>query len=72
MKVEVDDLLTPSQAAERRGVSRQAMSDLIKRSKIPTVWIAGLPFVKRQDVDAYEPDLGGRPRKVETKKKRTR
>lgn len=61
--VRVEDLISLAEAARIRGVSRQALDDLVKRGKLPTVEIAGRRLVRRQDVVAYEPELGGRPKK---------
>ena len=69
MRINTEDLITPVHAADQRGVSRQAMNNLIKRNKLPVIWIDGVPFLRKQDVDTYEPELGGRPRKIEEKKK---
>lgn len=72
MRLNTEDLITPVHAADQRGVSRQAMNNLIRRNKLPVVWIDGIPFLRKQDVEAYEPELGGRPRKVEEKRKQKR
>jgi excisionase family DNA binding protein len=61
VKIDPDDLLTPSQAAELRGVSRQAINHLIRQGKLKVVEIAGKRFVRRGDVESFEPDKGGRP-----------
>lgn len=68
MKVETEDLITPVHAAEQRGVSRQAMNNLIRRGKFQTVWIDGVPFLRKEDVEAYEPEPAGRPPKAEKTK----
>jgi len=68
-RVTVDDLISLSEAARIRGVTRQAIDDLVKRGRLPVVEIAGKRFVRKQDVDAYQPELGGRPRQNEEKKK---
>jgi excisionase family DNA binding protein len=62
--VRVEDLISLAEAARLRGVSRQAIDDLVKRGKLATVEIAGRRLVSRQDVNAYEPELGGRPHKA--------
>jgi hypothetical protein len=69
MKVETDELITLTSAAERRGVSRQNIASLVSRNKIPVVYIDSVPFVRKQDVDSYEPDPGGRPAKVKEENK---
>jgi hypothetical protein len=57
-------------AATRRGVTRQAIENLIKRGKLETLTIDIHQFVRVADVENYTPELGGRPRKVESEKKR--
>lgn len=61
VKIDPDELLTVTQAAEVRGVTRQAINHLIRQKKLPVVEIAGRRFVKRGDLEAFEPDKGGRP-----------
>lgn len=71
-KVDIEHLISLTTAARRRGVSRQFIESLVKREKLTPVIIDGHPFVYIQDVDAYESEPAGRPRKVEAEKKRTR
>lgn len=56
--------LQVKQAAELRGVTRQAITHLIGQGKLPVVDIAGKRFVRRSDVEDYKPDVGGRPSKT--------
>jgi hypothetical protein len=69
MRIETEDLITPVHAADQRGVSRQAMNNLIRRGKLPVVWIDGVPFLQKRDVDSYEPEPAGRPSKIKQEKK---
>ena len=66
-KIDTSELLTVSQAAELRGVSRQAINHLIRQNKLAAVDIAGRRFVRRSELEKFEPDRGGRPK--ETKEK---
>ncbi len=63
-KIDPADLLTMTQAAERRGTTRQAVSYLVRQGKLEAVDVAGRQFVRRADVDSFTPDTGGRPPKV--------
>ncbi len=63
-KIDPADLLTMTQAAERRGTTRQAVSYLVRQGKLEAVEVAGRLFVRRADVDSFTPDTGGRPPKV--------
>lgn len=72
MRVETTDLITLQTAANVRGVSRQAMQDLVARGKLQSIRIDTCLFVRRSDVETYEPESAGRPRKKpkgEAKKK---
>jgi excisionase family DNA binding protein len=68
-KIDTEDLLTVSQAAEERGVSRQAINHLIRQGKLKAVEIAGKNFISRKALSEFEPDKGGRPSKVEGNQK---
>ena len=63
-KIDPNELITVTQAAAVRNVTRQAINHLIREGKLPVVEIAGRRFVKRRDVEAFEPDKGGRPPRV--------
>jgi hypothetical protein len=58
-----DDLITQAEAARLRGVSRAAISDLVKRRKLKVKKIGSVPFVSRSEVMNYNPEAGGRPPK---------
>jgi excisionase family DNA binding protein len=62
-KKEDDDLVTISQAARLRGVSPQAIDDLIGRGRLSAVKVAGLRLLKRADVVNFKPSKGGRKAK---------
>jgi excisionase family DNA binding protein len=60
--VNPNEMLTPTQAARLKGVTRQWIAELIKEGKLPSVQIAGRSFVRQQDVLAYKPSpKSGRP-----------
>ncbi len=69
--VNPNEMLTPTQAARLKGVTRQWIAELIKEGKLPSVQIAGRSFVRQQDVLAYKPSpkSGRPPGKVSTVKK---
>jgi len=56
-----DDFITQAEAARLRGVSRAAISDLIKRGKLKVFRKFGLPLLSRRAVLSYQPEAGGRP-----------
>ncbi len=57
----MSDLVTRTQAAELRGVTRAAIADLIKRGRLQPIEIAGRAFLSRREVESFEPEPGGRP-----------
>jgi excisionase family DNA binding protein len=61
MKPDVNGLITQAEAARIRGVSREAIYGLVARGKLSVVEIGGRKFLKRSDVEVYQPELGGRP-----------
>jgi Transcriptional regulator, AbiEi antitoxin len=67
-EIDMNDLVTRTQAAEIRGVSRSAIADLIKRGRLQPIEIAGRAFLSRREVEAFEPDPGGRPSKTKDEK----
>lgn len=56
-----DDWVSQSEAADIRGVSRQAIHQLVHKGRFRTYDVAGRTLVLREDVVQYEPDKGGRP-----------
>lgn len=70
--VDVSQLISQNQAAQLRGCSRQAILHLIKAGKLKTVEIGGHLFLYRDEVAAFIPDVGGRPKGIKGKKKRAK
>jgi len=68
MKVDPDDLITQTEAAEIRGVAVQSISDLIRREKLKTVTIGKRKFLLRSEVKKFTPGPAGRPKGKSTKK----
>lgn len=58
---ELNNLITPSQAARLRRVTPEAVRKLMDRGKLPFITIAGKRFLRTADVLNYQPDKGGRP-----------
>ncbi len=59
-----NELLTPTQAARLKGVSRQWIADLIRQGKLEAVKIAGRNFVRQSEVLNYKAaPKPGRPKK---------
>jgi predicted DNA-binding protein YlxM (UPF0122 family) len=61
------DLISQAEAARLRGVTRAAISDLIKRDKIKSVEVAGRQLVFRSEILDFEPGEPGRPPRAKAK-----
>jgi len=75
LKADLKDLITQAEAARIRGVSREAIYDLVARGKLKATEIGGQKFLRRSEVETYKPELGGRPpgaRKQQRPNKRSR
>ncbi len=55
----LDDLITQSEAAKIRGVSRAAISDLVKRRRLRTKMLFGRALVYRDEVVNFKPEKTG-------------
>lgn len=55
----MDELLSLTQAAVRRGVSRAAMADLVSRGRLQSVLVGGKPHVYASEVDGFEKEKPG-------------
>ena len=62
----LSELISQTQAAKLRGVTREAIADLIRRGKLVPIEVAGRKLLRRSDVESYAPESGGRPKKAET------
>lgn len=50
-----EDLITQAEAAELRGVTPQAINELVRRGRLTMVKRFGLQLVYRSEVKAFEP-----------------
>ena len=55
------DLITPAEAARVRGVTRAAISDLVRRGRLRSTDVGGRPFLYRSEVENFEKIVEGRP-----------
>jgi excisionase family DNA binding protein len=55
------DLISQAEAARIRGVSRQAISDLVQRGKLAGYEIAGRVLVSRKEVENFKEGTRGPP-----------
>jgi len=63
--IDLSEWISQAEAARLRGVSRQAIANLIKRQRLGTLDVGGRRFVRRQDALAFEPLQPGRPKAEE-------
>lgn len=59
-----DNWISQSQAARIRGVTPQAIENLMKKGRFRTLRIGGRVLLDRRDVENYKPKRTGRPRKT--------
>ncbi|HKV41143.1 MAG TPA: hypothetical protein VJX67_18195 [Blastocatellia bacterium] len=62
----VESLITVAEAAELRGVTKNAIWDLINRDKLRTIRQFNRVLLYRDEVATYQPARSGRPRKDST------
>lgn len=55
--------MSQAEAARLRNVSRQAISLLVKKGRLPTLKIGGRVLVHRKEVEEFIPEQAGRPPK---------
>jgi hypothetical protein len=56
---DLNELITPTQAARIRGVTRAAITSLIKRQRLQAIEIGGRPFLRRSEVENFAPEKPG-------------
>jgi len=62
--IDLSQWISQAEAARVRGVTRQAISKLIRKKKIKTLEVGGYILVSRQEVLEYESENTGRPKKT--------
>ncbi|MEG9437410.1 helix-turn-helix domain-containing protein [Edaphobacter sp. HDX4] len=69
----LENYISQVEAARIRGVSKQAIADLLKRGRLTSVKVAGRILLLRSEVEAFvaQPKLG-RPSKKSTLKKKSK
>lgn len=63
---QIENLITPAEAARLRGVTRSAITDLVKRGRLGSIEVGGRPFLYRKEVMNFTPEITGRPPKAKT------
>jgi excisionase family DNA binding protein len=60
---EPEEWISQADAARLRKVSRQAISLLVKKGRLPVLKIGGRVLVHRKEAEEYTPEPAGRPPK---------
>jgi excisionase family DNA binding protein len=60
--IALSDWISQAEAAQLRGVSRQAISKLIRKGRLKSMVIGGHTLVSRADVLSFQPRAAGRPK----------
>jgi excisionase family DNA binding protein len=56
------DWVSQAEAAQLRGVSRQAISKLVRNGRLKSIVVGGHRLVSRADLLSFRPRAAGRPR----------
>jgi excisionase family DNA binding protein len=56
------DWISQAEAAQLRGVSRQAISQLVRKGRLKSMVVGGHTLVNRADVLSFRPRAAGRPK----------
>ena len=59
--IDPSNWISQAEAARLRGVSRQAIYDLVQRGRLRTVEVGNHTLVCRKEVQEFSPKTGGRP-----------
>ncbi len=61
-QIDLSQWISQAEAARLRGVTRQAISKLIRKQKLNILEVGGHVLVNRQEVIGYEGESAGRPK----------
>lgn len=64
--------VSQAEAAEMRGVTRQAIADLLRKGRFKTLSIGGKTLLKRSEVEEFAPKPPGPAPKTKLSKRRKR
>ncbi|MDA8169426.1 MAG: helix-turn-helix domain-containing protein [Nitrospiraceae bacterium] len=62
--IDPEDWITIAEAARLRHISRQAISNLVRRGRLETLKIAGYTLVKKSSVLSFIKEASGRKKKA--------
>ena len=61
-QIDLSQWISQAEAARLRGVTRQAISKLIRKQKLNILEVGGHVLVNRQEITEYEGESAGRPK----------
>jgi len=62
--IDLSEWISLAEAARVRGVTRQAVSKLVKQGRLRTLNAGGRFLVHREDVSSFTKKLAGRPKSI--------
>jgi len=62
-KDQFSDWISQAEAARLRGITRQAVANLVRKGRLKTIAIGGYIFVSRTEILEFKPQAAGRRRK---------
>lgn len=62
--IHIIEWITQAEAARMKGVSRQAIHNLIKKGRLKTFAISSITFVSKEDIENFVRQKAGRPQKL--------
>jgi hypothetical protein len=68
--LEAGEWVSQAHAAEMRGVTRQAIADLVAKGRFTTLTIGGKTLLRRSEVEGFKPKPPGPTPKVKQPKRR--
>jgi len=61
-RISPSEWISQAEAAQLRGVSRQAISKLVRKGRLKSLVVGGHTLVSRADVVSFQPRTAGRPK----------
>lgn len=66
-RISLSDWISQAEAARLRGISRQAISKLVRKGRLKSIVIGGHTLVHRAEVLSFHPRAAGRPKSLPEK-----
>ena len=66
-RISLSDWISQAEAARLRGISRQAISKLVRKGRLKSIVIGGHTLVNRAEILSFRPRASGRPKSLPEK-----